>query len=389
MPRTIVEDARIYVAPTGNRRAIVLELVTAEGTRGIGEAGVAYGLGGEAAAAMIRSMVERHVIGRDPSAITAIWSDIYDRSFWTRNGGAISFAALSAVEQALWDIKGRRLGVPVYELMGGRVWDKLPVYANGWWIGCDTPDEYARAAAATVSRGYRGLKLYPLGLADPVTVVRHPVRRQVETQVLFLAADRVAAIREAVGPEVDIMLDLGGGLTTDQVIRLCKRLEPFDVLFIEEPVDPSSMEALAKVAANTSIPLAAGERAYGRSGCQRLLDSGAIDILQPDVCNTGGLLEARMMAAMAESRNARVAPHNYGSALATAVAVQLAATTPNFMVLEHFPDFDREPGYQPVLECPLEHTVEAGFMPVPEGAGLGVELHSASLAPHLYADCRA
>lgn len=385
----IVDDARIYVAPTGNRRAVILELVTDNGTTGIGEAGIAYGVGAEAAAQMVRSMVERFVLKRNASQISAIWADIYDHSFWTRNGGAIAYAAMSAIEQALWDIKGKALNVPVYELLGGAAWNSLPVYANGWWGGCDSPDEFAAAARKTVSLGYRGMKLYPLGRADPISVVRHPVRRQVDTETLFLASDRVAAIREAVGTEVDIMLDFGGGLATDQVIRLCKRLEPFDILFIEEPVDPSCMEALEKVSAHTSLPLAAGERAYGRAGCRRLLETGAITILQPDVCNTGGLLEARMMSGMAETYNARVAPHNYGSTLATAVAVQLATTIPNFMVLEHFPDFDQEPGYLPVLKQPLELSVSDGAMPIPEGVGLGVSLNSDALSPHLYATCRA
>lgn len=383
----IVEQARLYVVPTGNRRAVLLEITASDGTRGIGEAGMAYGLGGTAAAEMMLAMLKRYVLSRDASAITDIWSNIYDGSFWTRNGGAVVYAALSAIEQALWDMKGRKLGVPVYELLGGRVRDRLPVYANGWWIGCDSADEFARAAGRTISFGYGGLKFYPLGLADPDTVIRHPHRRQVENRVLRLAVDRVAAIRETVGPDIDIMLDFGGGLTTDQVIRLCRRLEEFDVLFIEEPVDPSSMDALKKVAAQTSIPLAAGERAYGRPGAQRLLDSGAVDILQPDVCNTGGLFETRMVAAMAECRNARVAPHNYGSTLATAVTVQFAATTPNFMVLEHFPDFDGEPSYRAVLESPLESTVEAGSMPVPDGAGLCVEFDHRVLEPYLHAVC--
>jgi len=363
-------------------------LITAQGLRGIGEAGIAYGVGGESTAQMLREMVERFVLGQSAAQITAIWQHIYDRSFWTRNGGAISYSALSAIEQALWDIKGKQLDAPVYELLGGCLWDDLEVYANGWWLGCDTPDEYARAAAATVARGYRGLKFYPLGLADPITVVRHPARRRLEAGALPLVCDRVAAVRAAIGPDIDIMLDFGGGLTTDQVLRICHRIEPFDILFIEEPVDPASTDALARVAAGTRITLAAGERAYGRPGCQRLLDTGAVDVLQPDVCNTGGLLEARMMAAMAEHHNARIAPHNYGSNLATAVAVQYAAMIPNFMVLEVFPDFAHEPDYLAVLEQPLEALLKGGKMPIPQGAGLGVTLDLAAIEPWHYARCQ-
>lgn len=384
-----IEQAAIYVTPTGNRTAVLLELTLDNGVSGIGEAGVGYGIGNTAAAEMLRRMIERHVLGRDPARIGAIWQDIYDLSFWTRNGGPIAYAALSAIEHALWDIKGKVLGAPVHALLGGAMRDALSVYANGWWIGCDSPDEYARAGAATVARGYRGLKLYPLGLADPVTVVRHPQRRTLDARFIPLVRDRVAALREAVGPEVEIMLDFGGGLTTDQVLRICRQLEPFDVLFIEEPVDPDSLEGLAAVARGTTIAVAAGERCFGRAQFARLMEQGNVGIVQPDVCNAGGLMESRMIAGMAEARNLRIAPHNYGSTLATAIAVQLSAVIPNFMVLEYFPDWDKEPGYLPVLQQALEAGVQDGLMPVPDAPGLGVTLNRDALRPFLHAGLQA
>lgn len=387
--RLTIESARVWQVPTGWRRAVILELTASDGTTGIGEAGVAYGTGTGSAAEMVCNMLDRHVIGRSAESLNAIWHDIYDRGFWVRNGGAIAHAGLSAIEQALWDMRGKQLGAPVFDLMGGRLRDALPVYANGWWAGCDSPDDFARVGKATVARGYAGLKFYPLGLADPVTVVRHPQLRQVEARVLTLACDRVAALREAVGPEIEIMLDFGGGLSTDQALRVLRRLEPFDILFVEEPVDPSARDAMRQVAAGTTIPIAAGERFYGRSGFASVLAGGDVSILQPDVCNTGGLSEARMIAAMGETANLRVAPHNYGSGIATAVAVQLSAMIPNFMVLEHFPDFDSEPGFLPVLDAPLEASVRNGTMPVPEGPGLGVNLNTARLVTHLYAERRA
>lgn len=384
-----IQQASIYHVPTGSRKAVILELVTDDGISGVGEAGIAYGAGGSAAAQMLREMVERFVLRRDASAINTIWHDIYDVAFWTRNGGAISYAALSAIELALWDIKGKRLGAPVYELLGGRMRDSLPVYANGWWRGCDSPQDYATAAAAAVERGNRALKFYPLGMTSEETVVRHPARRAIDNKAITRVRDRVAAVREAVGGDVDLMLDFGGGLATDLVLRVCRLLEPFDILFIEEPVDPGSMDAFARLATGTSIALAAGERVYGRPGCERLLQTGAVSVLQPDVCNTGGLLEARMMAGMAEAQNVRVAPHNYGSTLATAIAVQLSAVIPNFMVLEYFPDYDQEPGYLAVLREPLEDRVENARMPVPEVNGLGVQLHHENLEPWRIARCEA
>ncbi|MGD8419381.1 MAG: mandelate racemase/muconate lactonizing enzyme family protein [Gammaproteobacteria bacterium] len=384
---TTIQKARIFHVPTGSRKAVILELVTDDGIDGIGEAGIAYGAGGAAAAQMLREMIERFVLGRDASAINNIWHDIYDVSFWTRNGGAISYAALSAIEQALWDIKGKRLDVPVHELLGGRMRDRLEVYANGWWRGCDSADEYAAAAKSAADSGYPALKFYPLAMTSAETVVRHPARRAIDNSEIALVCDRVAAVREAVGPDVEIMLDFGGGLAADQVLRVCRRIETFDILFIEEPVDPGSIDAFARVAAGTSIALAAGERAYGRPGCERLLQTGAVSILQPDVCNTGGLLEARLMAGMAETQNVRVAPHNYGSTLATAAAVQFAAVIPNFMVLEYFPEYDREPDYRAVLQQPLEASVGDTGMAVPDGPGLGVQLDHDSVEPWQVACC--
>ncbi|HKJ54109.1 MAG TPA: mandelate racemase/muconate lactonizing enzyme family protein, partial [Gammaproteobacteria bacterium] len=265
--------------------------------------------------------------------------------------------------------------------------DRLQVYANGWWMGCNSAEEYAAAAAAAAARGYPALKFYPLGMMSAQTVVRHPARRAIDNGEIPLVCDRVAAVREAVGPDIELMLDFGGGLATDQVLRVCRRIEAFDILFIEEPVDPGSIDAFARVAAGTSIALAAGERVYGRPGCERLMQTNAVSILQPDVCNTGGLLEARLIAGMAETQNVRVAPHNYGSTLATAVAVQFAAVIPNFMVLEYFPEYDREPDYRAVLRQPLEALVDEHGMPVPDGPGLGVELDHDSVEPWQIASC--
>lgn len=377
--------ANIYVAQTGNRRAVVLELETDAGIRGIGEVGIAYGVGTEAAAAMTREMVSRFLLGQDPARIEFIWNTIYDGSFWTRGGGAISIAALSGIDQALWDIKGRALNVPVYDLLGGAIVDRLPAYANGWWMGCETDDDYACAAAAMVARGYTRLKFYPLGEFDPRTVIRHPFLRTAPADIGVRIHDRIARIRDRVGDGVEIMLDFGGGLTTDQLLRILPRLETLDILFIEEPVEPALPRALARLSACTGIPFSAGERVYTRYGFHTLLETGAVSIVQPDVCNTGGLSEARKIAALAEIYNARVAPHNYGSALATVTAAHLATCIPNFMMLECFPDYAHEPEYHPVINAPLEDQVSEGLMPIPEGPGLGVDLDNTMRASCFWA----
>lgn len=385
----IVSAFSIYVVPCGARRGVVLELETDAGISGIGEAGIAYGAGTTAAAEMTAEMARRFVLGRDPGPVDVIWHAIYDNAFWTKGGDAIAFAGMSAIDHALWDIKGKSLGAPVHSLFGGPFATRLDTYANGWWLGCDSPQQYAEAASRTVARGFRGLKLYPLGMADPVMVVRHPVRRSLQRSQEQLVVDRCQAIRDAVGPDVEIMLDFGGGVTMDLIVPLLGRLEHLDICFVEEPVDPGLPDALATVARSTRIPLAGGERLYGRSGFHGTLGKGGLAIAQPDLCNTGGFSEGLRIAAAAETNNLRVAPHNYGTPLATAIAAQFAASIPNFMVLEAFPDFAGEKGYNPVITCPLEATIEDGWMPVPSGPGLGVTLDRGAVEPWLRTSERA
>jgi len=194
---------------------------------------------------------------------------------------------------------------------------------------------------------------------------------------------RVAAIRAAVGPDVALFLDLGGGLTTDETIRFLRRVEGHDIGFVEEPADPAIPQAYRVLARHLDMPIAAGERAYSRYGFHRLLDTWAIGIVQPDVCNTGGLLEARKIAAMAEVYNARLAPHNYGGPLATVLAAHLAALAPNFMTLEFFPNYRREGATVEILDRTLEDEAEDGFLRVPTGPGWGVALNREAVAPFL------
>jgi galactonate dehydratase len=374
---------RTYVIPTGWRKPVMVEVEVDEGITGIGEAGVAYGYGGTAVAELIEEIARRAVIGRDAGQIEEIWNHVYDHAFWSKNGGAIHFAALSAIEHALWDIKGKALGVPVHALLGGALIERIPLYANGWWAGCMTATDFARAAEETVAQGYRALKLYPLGTPDPDTIIRHPTRRRLEREAAKAAVERVAAIRDAVGPDVEIYLDLGGGLTTDETIRIVRRFEEYDIGFVEEPADPAIPGAYRVLGQHLEVPIAAGERAYSRYGFHKLLDTWAVGIVQPDVCNTGGLMEARKIAAMAEVYNARLAPHNYGGPLATVLAAHLCAMAPNFMTLEFFPGYRDEGDVVEILEEALEDQAADGFVPLPTGPGLGVTLNRKAVASYL------
>ncbi|MCC7282013.1 MAG: mandelate racemase/muconate lactonizing enzyme family protein [Acetobacteraceae bacterium] len=382
-----IAAARVYLVRSGRFHPVLLELLTDDGTAGIGEAAIAYGHGGTAAAGMLKDLCEALVLGRDPFRIEELWSDLYDHSFWAKGGGPIVFAAISAIDQALHDIKGKALGVPAFELLGGRFRDEVRVYANGWCSGKATPDAFASAGMRPVGEGYDALKCYPLGVRDAAGSMRHVSRRTLDAAALDLAFEKVAALRRAVGPKVEIMLDMSGGVTTDESIRLCRRWEPLDILFVEEPVDPFDATAMRRVSEAVAMPVAAGERHYTRHGFRKLFDHQAVGIVQPDVGNTGGLLEAKKIAAMAEAYTMRVAPHNCGSSLLTAASLQLAAAIPNFMIQEIYPYFPEDPGYVQVLENPPERSVRQGRMAIPDGPGLGVRLDRTAVAPFLWAEC--
>ena len=382
-----IDSATIYLVTAGKLHPVIVELVTDEGIAGIGEAAIAYGVGGTAAAGMVKDLAAR-IVGRDPSRIEALWSEMYDHSFWAKGGGAIVFAGISALEQALWDIKGKALGVPVHELLGGRMRDEARVYANGWYGAARTPAELAKAAERPLRDGYKALKCYPLAVWDGGGL-RHVSHRQVDRSFASLAFEKVKTLREAVGPDVEIMLDLSGGLTTDETIRLCRRFEELDIAWIEEPADPFDVRALKKISDRVAIPVAVGERIYTRHGFRRIFEPHAADIVQPDVGNTGGIMEVKKIAAMAEAYGMRVAPHNCASALSTAASLQVAANIPNFMTQEIYPYFPERPGYVQVLEDSPEERIKDGAVPVPTAPGLGVTLASERLRPFRWASVEA
>ena len=380
-----VSAARIYLVKIGSLHPILLELITDEGLAGVGEAAVAYGVGGTSAAAMVKDLVEAMLMGRDPFRIEEIWTEMYDHSFWAKGGGSIVFAAISAIEQALWDIKGKALGVPVYELLGGKFRDEVRVYANGWSYQCVTPDDYASAAQRPISDGYTALKCYPLAIPNGSGGIRHVSRRGVDRDFADLAFRKVKALRQAFGPQLDIMVDLSGGLTTDETIRLCHRLEELNLLFVEEPVDPFEIGALKKVSEHVDIPIALGERIYTRYGFRPILECHAADILQPDIGNTGGIMEAKKIAAMAETYNMRIQPHICASPVSTAAALQLDACIANFMIQELYPY--RSPEHFGIVDHAPEHDVKHSNMPIPDRPGLGVNLVKERVRPFLWAEC--
>jgi galactonate dehydratase len=343
----------------GGRQTWVFVLVeTDAGITGVGEASLE---GKELAVQSAVQELSRLVIGRDPTRVEQNWQMMYRHGFW--RGGVVLNTALSGIEQAMWDIAGKALGVPVYRLLGGACRDRIQLYTH---LGGHTPEELARNAMDLVQKGWHALKVGSLGFEAFAT----------ERGCIAATVERVRAVREAVGPEVLIMVDAHGRYTPGQAIQMIRALEPYDLFFFEEPVPPDNVRALERVArAETNVNLATGERLFTKWGYRELLERQYVDIIQPDVCHVGGLLETRKIAAVAETYYVRVAPHNPNGPVATAASLQLGACLPNFVILEYAPN---QPWRDRVLKKPLE--IVDGYAALPAAPGLGVALDFDAMA---------
>jgi galactonate dehydratase len=366
-----VSSVQIYdckIGPLWN--PVIVRVQTDEGISGVGEVALAYGVGHDAAVGMVRNLAERFLIGANPFQVDRIWELMYRRTFWGQGGGPVVFGGMSAIDEALLDIKGKALGVPVYELLGGRCRDTLRVYANGWSRGRGTPEQCAEGALGVVADGYTAMKFDPF--YQDVSGTRIDVRRALDGKQAELAYQRVKAVREAVGPEIDILVEVHGNLGTTSAIQIGKRLEEFRPFFYEEPVDALNVECMRKVAENVDIPIAAGERLYTRYGFRPYIEGQVLDILQPDIGLAGGISETKRIAAHAETYNLHLQPHNCAGPVATAAALQLDACIPNFIIQEIFPYRETET-YQLVQKAYDQAAVNSHIL-VPEAPGLGIEL---------------
>ncbi|MCT4474891.1 mandelate racemase/muconate lactonizing enzyme family protein [Bosea spartocytisi] len=383
-----IDNMRVFNIRGGGLHPVLVELSTKDGLKGYGEAAVAYGIGANAAAGMLSDLAHK-VVGADATYPRNIWHEIYDNSFWTKGGGAIVFAALSAIDQALWDIKAQSLGIPVYELFGAKFETSLEVYANGWNSAHDDAMEWAKAAERPLKDGYTILKCYPLATRQKEGTLRHVQRRALSTEEFKRAIDRVRNLRKVVGPDIGLMFDLSGGLNNDQLIRFMDVCTELDVTWVEEPLDPFNLQGLRHLAGRWPIPIAAGERVYTRQGFRNLLETGGVDIVMPDVGNCGGIFEAVQIAAMAESYNARVSPHNCASSLCTAATIQVWAASAIGMPLETYPYFPDANDYVQVLANPPEKAVVNGRLSVPTDPGIGAVVDAEAIAPFRCFDFRA
>jgi galactonate dehydratase len=361
--RVRLADFKTFLVHDGYRTFVFLKLYTDDGLTGVGEGSTEWNeLAVEAA---LRQMCGR-LRGADPFQTEALWEQLYRDSYW-RNDLIIN-SAISAIDQACWDLKGKKLGVPVHVLLGGLRRERLRAYANAWYWGCTTPDDFARAAKQVVAEGFTALKWDPFGAADMT----------LSAAAMRAAADNVAAVRAAVGPDVDLCIEVHGRLAPAWAIEMARRLKPFDPFFYEEPVPPENFDALATVARAIQIPVATGERLTTKFLFRELLNRQAVDIIQPDLCHAGGLTEVKKIAAMAEASYVRVAPHNATGPIGTAAAVQLDACIPNFLIQEYF-----------VTQASwIDEVVQGapravrGEIAVPDRPGLGVELDEKAALAH-------
>ncbi|NOW44978.1 galactonate dehydratase [Novosphingobium sp. SG751A] len=374
-----IENLRVFHIRSGPVHPVIVELTTKDGIVGYGEAAVAYGLGGAAAAEMLSTLAPS-LIGTDATYPRHFWQEIYDNSFWTKGGGAIVFAALSAIDQALWDIKGKFLGVPVYELFGAKFSNTIEVYANGWSTRHDDVTEWAKSAERPISEGYTKLKCYPLASYQKGRTLRHVQRRQLDDTTFQRAIERIKTLRNVVGPDIGLMLDLSGGLNNDQLIRFMNVCAELDLIWVEEPLDAFNLQGLRDMAGRWPIPIAAGERIYTRGGFRNLLETRGVDIAMPDVGNCGGIFELVQIAAMAEAYNVRISVHNCASSLCTAASIQGIAASAMTMPLETYPYYSEANDYVQVLKNPAEKTVQNGVLPVPTAPGLGAEVDAGAIA---------
>ncbi len=351
-----ITDVKTRLVGVTRQSWLFVKIETDEGVYGWGEGSLE---GQEKAVAAAILDLSPRIIGQDPGPIERHWQIIYRHGFW--RGGVVLNSALSAIDQALWDIAGKRYDIPVYKLLGGPVRDKVRAYTHVFNL---------EQAAEIVAAGYTGMKaggMFSQGAMDPGEVTRN-------------LAERIRNLREVVGPQIDIMIDNHGRAWPSLAIRQIRAVQESNIYFFEEPVPPDNLDALAEVRRNISgTDLATGERLFSRWEYKELIERQLVDIIQPDVCHCGGISELRRIAAAAETYYIRVAPHNPNGPVATAASIQLSAAIPNFDILEYAIP---APEYLKIVKKPL--TPQEGYFLLSDAPGLGIDLDEEAMKAYPY-----
>lgn len=350
-----IQQVELFMVPP---RWLFVKLTTQSGLEGWGEPVV------EGRAATVTTAIEEMksiLIGHPANKIEDFWQMVFRGGFY--RGGPVLMSALSGIDQALWDIKGKALGVPVYELLGGAVRDKMKIYG---WIHGNTAEELAQAAKTRIANGFTALKM---NVVEKLEWIDTPDK-------VNAAAEKLAAVREAIGDTYPIGVDFHGRVHKGMVKSLARALEPFQPYFLEEAVLSENNDALEALHTFTSIPIATGERMYSRWDFKRILEKGCVEILQPDLSHAGGISEVKRIATMAEAYDVAIAPHCPLGPISLAAALQIDFSCINALIQEtslgiHY---DQEVDLTDYLKDPTVFGLKEGFVPLPTATGLGIEV---------------
>jgi galactonate dehydratase len=359
---------------------VIARVNTDEGISGLGEAGMAYGTGHSAAAGMVRNLAEAYVIGADPFKSEKLWETMFRATFWGTGGGPVVYGGISAIDIALWDIKGKALGVPIYQLLGGKTNDSLRTYASQLQFDWDhkvrrnlvKPEEYAESARKAIAEGYDAVKVDPLMVDRDGKASHMPRRGLLQPDQVAEYRNRVKAVRDAVGPNVDVIIELHSLLSPATAQQLANVWADLNPLYYEETVIAMQPELQNLVTRNIHVAMAAGERIYTRWGYRNYFEQNSLAVIQPDLCLVGGLSEGKKICDMANTYEITVQCHACGSPVSTAAALQLEATIPNFLIHEHHTNSLKP--YNTEL-CKQDYQPERGQFAVPDLPGLGLELN--------------
>lgn len=357
---------------------VILRLTTDEGITGVGEVSMTGGVGQSGAAGFVKDMAQSFAIGADPLNTERLWENMFRNSLWALSGGPAVFGAMSAVDIACWDIKGKALKQPVWRLLGGKTNESFRTYAShvqgGWGPvpkTCVKPEEFAEEARKAVAEGFDAVKINPIGI-DGQGKRNSGLTRLLTKEQLAVYYDRVKAVREAIGPNISLLIDAVCGLSDTVAIQLGKTWEEFDIYYFEEPVSYLDVDLQVNVTRNVKIPMAAGEHIYTRWRYRPYFEKQALAVIQPDMGNCGGFTEGKKICDYANIFDVTVQAHCYGSPITTVEALHVEAAIPNFIIHEHN-TISLRPAMKQITN--ISYQPVKGKFTVPELPGLGIELN--------------
>ena len=360
-----ITAVKTFVCNAFRTNFVFVKVETDAGIHGWGEATLEYK---ESTVISAIHDLEYYLIGKDPHNIEAFRHDCYRDAYW--RGGPVLMSALAGVEMALWDIKGKDLGVPVYQLLGGKVRDAVPVYVNGWFAPAKTPDEFAEKALFLRDKRYPGCKWDPFGKAW----------QQIGKKEFKQAIECVEKVAAAVGDDMHLLIEGHGRFDIPTAVKIGRALEDFDIFWFEEPIPPDDKEGMREVKERVRVSIAAGERLYNRYEYRQFFELNCSDYIQPDISHAGGIMEMRLLGGEAEARHIGFCPHNPSGPVANAATLQLAACIPNFVMLEMM--MSDVPWRKEICDESLK--LVNGKMTIPERPGLGIELNEKEMLKHPY-----